>query len=72
MRVIKIYEIYNYADKIYSKIYIKYLCLIQQNIITFQIKYVILLGSVNLRHSTAVKFRSMRLDTALSLKLEQS
>lgn len=38
--------------------------LIRQNII--------LLGSVHLRHSTVVKFRSMRLDTTLSLKLAQS
>ena len=29
-------------------------------------------GSVHLRHSTVVKFRSMRLDTTLSLKLAQS
>lgn len=46
--------------------------LIQKNIITFYIKHIILQEFVNLRHSTAVKFRSMRLDTALSLKLAQS
>lgn len=39
---------------------------------TFCIKHIILQEFVNLRHSTVVKFRSMRLDTALSLKLAQS
>lgn len=39
---------------------------------TFCVKHIILQEFMNLRHSTVVKFRSMRLDTALSLKLAQS
>lgn len=58
----------------YVYIYVWYIKFVNRikNIITFCIKHIILQEFVNLRHSTVVKFRSMRLDTALSLKLAQS